>query len=248
MTGNEDELIRRRLRRAADEVLARQGDVGVRRHRLAPPGVLRWAAIGVPVTAVVTALALLAVRFIGSEQPASLYDASTLPSSSPSPEPSSISPAHPNINDQPLLFGRPCQPARPAEAPDEIEVGIQATQDRVARIDSLTFSVRMRNGGRQPVTNRRGGQEYDILVRDADGADVWLWSHDVTFGYPHITETYAPGEEHEASGRWNVRANCSGAPAGLLQSGTYHAFGIWITQTERGTQGWWSEPISFEIR
>lgn len=261
---SEDDDIRGKLRRAADDLLLRHGEEPAHPRARRPP-FLRVAAVAVPVVAVLAAAGLLAAQFIGTERPGSFFDpgavetASSVPGPAPSPTVTPTSSPYPGLvppqrQGQPILAGRPCQPTPRTDAPSGIEVVIEANAGWVARSGGeISFEIRMRNRGRQPVSNTRSGQEYDILVRNGDG-EVWLWSHDRAFGFPYVSETYAPGEERAFIEDWDLRANCGGAPAGFPPPGRYEAFGIWITQTERGSsatasrEGWWSEPVAFEIR
>lgn len=271
--GDEDR-IRDRLRRAADERAARAPARGaVPAFARAWRG-RRWIVGLAPVAATaVLAAVLVQARgpiaqgpgtFLGSGSPEqTIPEPDTEPTDEmtpsgrptetedPSPRPTyRTSPTPTPSKEPPVVGGSECRRLARADAPKGIEVSLDVSYAGEIETTSevVEFTVRMRNTGLAPVPNQHSSQEWDVYVLDDQG-DFWVWSHERAFTQPLISDTYEPGEERTGEATWDRHPNCAGAIAGRAASGKYLAFGVWVTFDEKaGERAWYSEPVPVAIR
>ena len=104
-------------------------------------------------------------------------------------------------------------PAPTAPGSNMLRATVTATP---AGPSAVTLSLAVTNTSSAPVELSFGSsQQYDFLVRRADGVTVWTWSADKMFLAVITARTLAPGETVTWSAQWSPPA-----------AGTYVATGI----------------------
>lgn len=86
--------------------------------------------------------------------------------------------------------------------------------------ESIPFEMVLRNANdRAQTLTFLGGQDFDIVVRNSAGAEVWRWSTGRAFTQQIRTVSFAPGEERRFAATWDQRSNAGEqAPAGGYQA------------------------------
>jgi Intracellular proteinase inhibitor len=142
----------------------------------------------------------------------------------------------------------------PVQTPPGISVTLTLSTSMPHPEQPLRLELRVRNRGPRPVTYWRTGQEFDLWV-DGPAGRVWRWSHGLAHRDPPSEAFQAylaqarllPGQQHTRSAVWDQRP-CAD-PATRQRRGRYVARGVWLATDEGGgSQGWWSDPVEFEIQ
>jgi hypothetical protein len=109
-----------------------------------------------------------------------------------------------------------CATAAPAPPSGARPGGVAAASPLVSSLsvapagDSVRLTLRVTNGGAQPVRMEfRSGQTYDFAVA-AGGREVWRWSADRGFTAALRSETLAAGETRAWSETWRPAAGSRG--------------------------------------
>jgi hypothetical protein len=86
--------------------------------------------------------------------------------------------------------------------------------------EQVTFEMALRNrSGQQQTLTFLGGQDFDIVVTDANAVEVWRWSTGRAFTQQLRNVTFAPGEERRFSATWDQRSDAGQqVPAGGYQA------------------------------
>jgi len=86
--------------------------------------------------------------------------------------------------------------------------------------EQVTFEMVLRNrSGQQQMLTFLGGQDFDIVVTDANAVEVWRWSTGRAFTQQLRNVTFAPGEERRFSATWDQRSDAGQqVPAGGYQA------------------------------
>jgi hypothetical protein len=132
------------------------------------------------------------------------------------------------------------QPAGSAAAAQTGPIVVTVTTDKpsYAPGEPVRLTLTARNVSTSPVPANGGAQEYDFVVRDASGADVWRWSAGKAFILIYRYGTLAPGETKTFSETWDQRRN-DGQP---VAPGTYRLFGTYTIDPPID-----ATPVSFTI-
>ncbi|MGH2584572.1 MAG: BsuPI-related putative proteinase inhibitor [Dehalococcoidia bacterium] len=105
--------------------------------------------------------------------------------------------------------------------------------------EQISFEMALRNrSGQQQTLTFLGGQDFDIVVTGANGAEVWRWSTGRAFTQQLRNVTFGPGEERRFSATWDQRTDAGQqAPAGGYQA-------VATTATSESIQ---SNAVAFRI-
>ena len=152
----------------------------------------------------------------------------------------------PPPNTTPLPDSTPISTATPppgsascAVVPDETSEGLVARltlNDGQTQFDlgeSISMALSITNPGTEPVRRFYGsGQRYDFFICDAEGREVWRWSHGYAFTQAIIERTFQPGETVTYTEVWEQIIN-AGQPFAIptdqyepVAPGRYDVHGI----------------------
>jgi flagellar hook assembly protein FlgD len=91
---------------------------------------------------------------------------------------------------------------------EAFELVLRTPQTAYAAGETVPFEMVLRNrSGQTQTLTFLGGQDFDIVVRDAAGAEVWRWSTGRVFTQQIRMESFAPGEERRFSATWDQRSD-----------------------------------------
>jgi Intracellular proteinase inhibitor len=111
--------------------------------------------------------------------------------------------------------------------------------------DTVTFALTVTNSTSAPETlNFRTSQEYDFIVRAADGTAVWQWSCHKLFLAAEHTRTIGPGETVTFTAQWDQTTCVPFArnQGKQVKPGTYSVVGELTSDP-----AFFSSPVSFQI-
>jgi len=145
-----------------------------------------------------------------------------------------------------------CPPPPQSIAPPagvSVTVTVANAQPRIG--ENVTLEVRVRHGGSRQVDYWTSGQRFDVWVEGPRGM-VWLWSREATQGgdvfLAHLARLrLLPG--HEIVERVEWRQTGCGTASARAVPGRYTVRAAWLALDEDGggLQGWWSDPVDFDI-
>lgn len=130
---------------------------------------------------------------------------------------------------------------RPADGPVRQEAAVdQPTVElllppRVRLGDTVAITIRVRNDGSRPAELRLAGRPvaFDIVIRAADGSEVWRRPREGAVGAALIAMRLAPGQAHDFTVRW-AQVDSGGSP---VAPGRYLVRGVLPAERRRLTTG-----------
>lgn len=133
-------------------------------------------------------------------------------------------------------------------APDGVTVTLGVSRT-VHAGEPVRFDLNVYNRTSRPIRYFRSGQEYDLWVEGPRGR-VWLWSDQeaqrAAFEAYLARASLFPGQQHGRTVVWD-QSHCVDSKK-PLPSGRYVARAAWLALDDSGRkQGWWSNPVEFEI-
>lgn len=121
-----------------------------------------------------------------------------------------------------------------------VQLALRVDRGEYVAGQPVRFTFTASNRGSAPLTfHFRSGQRFDIAVADAQGAQVWQWSHDRLFTQVLGTLTLEAGESTSFEATWDQR-DTRGA---LVPPGRYRASAWLATADESGRA-----RVEFDIR
>jgi hypothetical protein len=111
----------------------------------------------------------------------------------------------------------PTATATATPPPGTLVASVATDKSTYALGEPVQFTLQVRNTASAAVTvTLPTGQDYDFIVRAADGTEVWRWSHDQAFTQVVRQATFGPGETKTFTTTWDQRNN-DGQPVGAGQ-------------------------------
>jgi hypothetical protein len=127
----------------------------------------------------------------------------------------------------------------------ELCVGVRVTTDKAAYVmgEAIAVTLVVTNPTDAPITlNFSSGQQYDFIVRDAMGAEVWRWSRGRGFIQALTALTLQPRETELFTERWDQRRNV-GQEGQPVPPGAYSVTGVLTSSPNART----TDPAAFTI-
>jgi hypothetical protein len=140
-----------------------------------------------------------------------------------------------------------CSPKPAAEAPPpDFEVWLTLDKTVVAVGEPVVFTVHGRHNGSEPFeyVDPHGGPTQDVFVAAEDGTVVWQSFYGAVVPTAMSPKRFEPGQEQVWQETWRgevCTSNLSFSPPGTAGPGRYTAHALW-------RNGWWAEPVAFEVR
>jgi hypothetical protein len=135
--------------------------------------------------------------------------------------------------------------AEQSKPPDGMVVTVEASKQTVRRGDDISFTLRARWTGSQPLTYSQSGRKH--LIYATWHGQIFYSSQydDATPATPAGPDTFQPGEEKTYTARWDTSLSCGTYPSmqkAAVPTGTYVVYGSW-----ESTSGWNGQPAQFEL-
>jgi hypothetical protein len=122
--------------------------------------------------------------------------------------------------------------------PSGYTMTVSTDKAQYAAGDTVRFTLQVTYNGSSPVIVERPSFEADFVVRNANGQEIWRWTHGKAFTANIVNEQWAPGQSRSFSQTWDQRNNDGQA----VGAGTYSVVGFYSPFPSDGTQ-----PQSFAI-